>query len=52
MSTDARKDHRTTWVIQLMSEPKFSPRLKEISLMTMARVTIKNTEHVWFVHAA
>lgn len=33
MSTDARKDHRTTWVIQLMSEPKFSPRLKEISLM-------------------
>lgn len=40
------------WVIQLMSEPKFSPRLKEISLMTMARATIKNTEHVWFVHAA
>lgn len=53
MSTDARKDHRTTWVIQLMSEPKFSPRLKEISPTTMARVTlIKNTEHVWFVHAA
>lgn len=40
MSTDARKDHRTTWVIQLMSEPKFSPRLKEISPTTMARVTL------------
>lgn len=28
------------WVIQLMSEPKFSPRLKEISPTTMARVTL------------
>lgn len=47
MSTDARKDHRTTWVIQLMSEPKFSPRLEEISLMTVARVTLSKTRNMF-----
>lgn len=47
MSTDARKDHRTTWVIQLMSEPKFSPRLKEISPTTVARVTLSKTRNMF-----
>lgn len=46
-STDPRKDHRTTWVIQLMSEPKFSPRLSEISLMTVARVTLSKTRNMF-----
>lgn len=35
------------WVIQLMSEPKFSPRLKEISPTTMARVTLSKTRNMF-----
>lgn len=40
------------WVIQLMSEPKFSPRLRDLAYDYGQGNSIKNTEHVWFVHAA